>query len=150
MLMPCYKIGWLQRHANSLKKTYLTTSLHITRYSYKLFKRHGNKHNGKFNKQIIILMSSRKRQAFWLQHRRSINMLLDPGGKLNEPCVHVWDTADGAPCLAVLSPCIIDLHVISCFNILSGAQENWQCKPGCKIGARHHIQLRLERPLPSS
>jgi hypothetical protein len=74
------------------------------------FMRHGNKHNGKFNKQIIILMSSRKRQAFWLQHCGSINMLLDLRGKLNEPCP------------AVLPPCIIDLHAISCFNILPGAQ----------------------------
>jgi len=132
------RVATTSRQFIEKKKTFLTTCLHITRYSYKLFMRHGNKHNGKFNKQIIILMSSRKRQAFWLQHCGSINMLLDIRGKLNEPCP------------AVLPPCIIDLHAISCFNMLPGAQENWQCKPGCKIGARRHIQLRFGRPFSAS
>ena len=120
MLMPCDKIGWLQRHAYSLKKkTFLTASLHM-RYSHKLFMRYGNKHNGKFNKQITILMSSRKRQAFWPLHRGNMNMLLGLGGKLNEPCVDVSVTDAGAPFPAVLHPCIINLHAISCSNILFG------------------------------
>ena len=83
------------------------------RYGYKLFMRCGNKHNGKFNKQIIILMSSRKQQAFWRLHRGNMNMLLVLGGKLNEPWVRL-----SYSCRCPLLSCATSLYYWSSCHFL--------------------------------